>query len=144
MPNIIDVILHTNKYFTQTFAVINESPKFLYERKGNCLVASDDGFYSTYFYDAPSKNWRAFAGRTFDIPMKDGTIIKANGQWWDGQHQQNAPEPIVDIGAATIKELEKCYVFCSGHTSKAKFDKWMAENEPSTDYWKYDLRRKLK
>lgn len=140
MPNIIDVIIH-GKY-EQVFVVLDRMPKFTYERRGNCLVAEDDGCYNTYYYERPtSERFRAFAGRKFDIPMKDGTVEKASGQWWDGKHHEAATEPIVDVGINTIAGLHSCYVFMSGHISKAKFDDWMSHNKPATNYNKYDKRR---
>jgi len=145
MPNIVDVIIHSCHGYLeghkQIFVIIDKPVNFLYERKGKYLVASDDGFYSCYEYDRPSKNWEAFGGRKFDIPMKDGTIEKAFGQWWDGGHSQNAPEKIVSIGVGTIEELHKCYVFMGGHISKKKLDEWLSNHEPSTDYDKYDTRK---
>ena len=147
MPEIIDVIIHsTNGFaggdFKQVFLVLDKMPNFIYERKGNCLIASDDGFYDTLYYEKPFGRFKAFAGREFDIPLKDGTVEKATGQWWDGKHQENAPEPIVSVGYSTIEQLHRCYVFSGGHISKAKLDKWMEMNEPSTDYRKYDMRLK--
>lgn len=147
MPEIIDVIIHrTNGFaggdFNQVFVVVDKMPNFVFERKGNCLTASDGGFYETYYYERPFGRFQAFCGRAFDIPLKDGTVEKAHGQWWDGKHQENAPEPIVSIGYSTIEQLQRCYVFVGGHISKAKFDKWMETNEPSTNYRKYEKRRK--
>jgi hypothetical protein len=141
MPKIIDVIHHFpksyNGEFRQDFVVLDKLPEFLYEKKGVCLIASDDGFYDCLFYDTPGKNWKAFAGREFDLKMKDGTIIHASGQWWDGKHQENAPEPIVRVGIGTIEGLGKCNVFSSGHISKVKYEEWLSKNTPSNDYYKY-------
>lgn len=147
MPNIIDVIRHSTKFaggLTQGFIVLDKMPEFIYERRGNCLVAADDGFYDCLHYDKPSKNWKAFAGREFDLKMKDGTIEHAYGQWWSGKHQENAPELIISLGMNTIEELHKCYVFCSGHVSKAKYDAWLSCNTPSDNYYKYDKNRMIK
>ena len=145
MPNIVDVIVHslygTLEGHKQLFVVIDFPLNFLYERKGKYLVAHDDGFYSCYEYGECSPGWQAFAGRKFDIPMKDGSIVKAFGQWWDGGHAKNAPEHIVPIGVATIPQLHSCYVFSAGHISKAKLDEWLSHNEPSTEYHKYDKER---
>ncbi len=138
MPEIKDVIIHGS--YKQVSVVLDEMPKFLYERRGNCLFASDDGFYDCYYYDRPSKNWQAFAGRKFDIPMKDGSIERAYGQWWDGKHQENTTEPITHIGIATIEKLDSCYVFSSGNISIAKLEAWLEKNESSTEYYKYDKR----
>lgn len=138
MPEIKDIIIHGE--YKQMSIVLDEMPKFLYERRGNCLVASDDGFYGCYFYDRPSKNWEAFAGRKFDISMKGGTIEHAHGQWWDGKHQENAPEPIVNAGISTPDKLASCYVFMSSHISQKKVEAWLQQNKPASDYYKYKKR----
>ena len=144
MPKILDVICHRPsgafKGQKHLFLIVDKLPEFLYERKGNCLVASDDGFYNTYFYDSPGPNWKAFAGRKFDIPMKDGSVEKAYGQWWDGKHQENAPEPIISVGVNTLEELGKCYVFCGAHISADKLARWKRKHKQSTDYYKYAQR----
>jgi hypothetical protein len=145
MSEIVDVIIHSchgaYKGFKQTFVVIDRPLHFFYEHKGNCLVASDNGWYSSFYYERPVKNWQAFGGRKFDIPMKDGTVIRATGEWWDGKHQENAPEEIASVGMATIDQLNTCYVFSSGYVSKVKLDTWLNENAPCTVYDWYDTRR---
>lgn len=137
MPKIIDVIITKN---SQIFLILDEMPEFKYERRGNCLVASYDGFYNTYYYYRPGRHWKAFAGREFDIPMKDGTVEHAFGQWWDGKQQENAPEKIVHVGYKTIDKLKECYVFIGGHVSKKKLEDWLSKNKPSENYYKYDIR----
>ena len=51
MPKIIDVINHRNKYCNQLCLVIDEWPKFEYERKGQMLIAKHDGFLKFLKYD---------------------------------------------------------------------------------------------
>ena len=81
---IIDMIDHRNKYGTQQYLVLNREPVFLYERKCDWLIAEDCGFFDFYHYKRPSGSFYAFAGRKFDIPLKDGSVEKAYGQWWHG------------------------------------------------------------
>lgn len=139
MPKIQDVIRIESQYYgVQFFVVLDTMPEFVYERKGNNLVASDDGFYDCLFYERPTKYSKAFGGREFELPMKDGSVIKASGQWWDGGYSDNAPEEIIPVGINTIAGLHHCYVFSSGHISKEKLARWLDENEPSGDYHKYD------
>ena len=102
MPKIIDVIIH-GKY-KQISVVLDSMPVFLYERKGNRLEAEDDGFYNSYGFETPSKRWKAFAGRKFDIPLKDGTVEKAFGQWWDVD-PKDLREETVNVGIGTIEML---------------------------------------
>jgi hypothetical protein len=75
--------------------------------------------------------------------MKDGTAIHAHGQWWDGHHQENAPEPIVQVGIGTLENLTRCYVYSGGRVSKKKLDAWLASNASSSDYYKYDKRSEV-
>jgi len=145
MPEIVDIIIThctgVHKGFKQVFVIIDKPLNFLYERRSDCLVANDDGFYSSYFYERPDVQWKAFGGRPFDIPMKDGTTEKAYGQWWDGRHSENAPEPIVQVGVATLDELLECYVFTSGYISKIKLENWLRKNVPTSDYYWYEQHR---
>lgn len=143
MPNIIDVILHKNAYGTQTMFVLDKMPEFKYKefktKRGTRALLSKDGIFSSlYYYDRPTKNFQAFAGRKFDIPMEDGSIIEASGQWWDG-----SPENTTSVGISTIEKLEECYVFFSSNVEEDKF-KQITENwnKPSNNYHKYDKRDK--
>lgn len=142
MPKIIDVILHeVPKYeLTQVFVVVDESPKFLFERNGDRLDSHHDGFYESYKYDRPTANMKAFAGREFELNLTSGDVVKCSGQWWSTMPKPD--EPIVSVGVGTIESLERCYVFCGAYISKAKLDAWLESNTPSTDYYKYDKNRK--
>ena len=142
MPNIVDVIIHGPYY--QISVVIDVNPKMVYERKRNLLVAEDDGFWDCLAFETPSKNWQAFGGRKFDILMKDGSVEHAHGQWWAYWATGIAPYPTESLGIATLEDLRKCYVFCSGIISTAKLDDWLSKNTPSTDYYKYDRQHEDK
>ena len=136
---IIDVINHQNKHFMQQFLVLNHEPQYLYERKEIWLIGEDSGFFSFYKYDRPSVGFFAFAGRKFDIPLKNGSIEKAYGQWWDA-----TPDDyyglIYETGYGTLDSLSKCNVFCSVRVDRLIVDKWLAENKPSNNYNRYDKR----
>ena len=80
MIKIIDIIHHKNKYGVQVFHVVNRLPKFLYERDGSWLIGENSGFFNFYYHETPSKWAKAFAGREFEIPLKNGDTISANGQ----------------------------------------------------------------
>lgn len=141
MPNIVDVLIHKNSYDDQIFLVIDTPLNFIYERKGNFLGAEDGGFYDCLGYEHSNFS-KAFAGREFDIPMKDGTKIHATGQWWSVYPIEFFQDvDIVSVGAATLEELNKCYVFSSAKILKSKLDGWLASNKPSYDYRKYDKTR---
>ena len=139
MPNVIDIILHKNKYSTQWFVVLDEDPVFIHERRGNFLIAEDSGFFNFYKYEKCGESWKAFAGRKFDIPMIDGSVEKAYGQWWNC-----VPDDYIGLlcspGVRTVDGLAKCNVFCSCYADPEIINAWLAENEPSNNYNKYDAR----
>ena len=67
--------------------VVNKRPTLVYRRVGRNVIYGTDGlFYQCYKYEKPSKNWKAFAGRKFEITLEDGEIVKCKGQWWDAGH----------------------------------------------------------
>lgn len=139
MSEIIDVILMKGPYSDNhhAYIVLDRKPDFRYERIGNDLFAQDDGFFNCYGYERPDERWKAFGGAKFDIPMKDGSVIQAYGQWWDVSPRKHAGVDIVSCGVATLESLSQCYVFQAGHVSRNKLDAWMSTNEPARDYNKY-------
>lgn len=139
MSNIIDIIVHSHKYGSQVMVVLDEPLSFVYEREGDYLIAEDGGFFSFYGYSPPTSCFQAFGGRKFEIPMKDGSIIEATGEWWDCT-PPNYDGRVYSWGVSSIDELNECYVFCSGYVDKTLADKWLAKNEPSNNYYKYDKR----
>lgn len=138
---IIDMILHKNKYGTQTFVVLNRSPNFLYQRKQNLLIAEDSGFFSFYKYERPSEMFQAFAGRKFEIPLENGEKIQASGQWWDVVPKEYY-DLLYQVGSATIDNLNNCYVFSSSYVDKKLIDDYLENNDPSNNYYKYCKRDK--
>jgi len=130
-----DIILHNS----QLFLIMEREPDFKYERKGNWLIAEDSGFYSFFCYGKPSRGSQAFGGRRFDIPLSNGEIIQADGQWWDGKPE--GYDHVMSIGVATVAQLERCYVFCFGKVERSLIDEWLKNNEPSNDYYKYEKKR---
>lgn len=138
---IVDIIHHKNKYTTQEMLVLDRMPVFLYERKGRYLIAEDSGFFNFYGYEACSPGWEAFGGSKFDIPLIDGTIIKAFGQWWDSM-PKDYRGLLCSPGISTADRLAKCNVFNGGNVDPEIRDAWLANNEPSNNYHRYDSRHK--
>ena len=131
---IIDIIHHKNKYDTQIFHVIDRMPNFLYERKDGWLIGEDSGFFNFYYYNSPWGGFKAFAGREFTIPMKDGSVIEANGQWWDGI-KPDYQGLLSNVGIGTPAKLAECNVF-----SGMWVDPHIIRHtiNPSNNYLKYD------
>lgn len=133
---IIDIIHHKNKYGTQIFHVLERMPLFIYERKGNYLIGEDSGFFNFYGYEAPFGRFKAFAGRKFDIPMKDGSLIRANGQWWDSV-PPDYNGLLVRVNIGTVEALNKCNVFCGIMADPCILKQ---TTDPSNNYHKYDKK----
>ena len=136
---IIDFIKHKNAYSHQYFLVVDREPEYLYEKKGNWLIGEDSGFFNFYYHEAPSSNFQAFAGRSFDIMMKDGSTIKACGQWWHGV-PNDFSDLVYNFGCNTPENLHSCNVFRSGSVDKDIVDNWLLGNEISNNYNRYNKR----
>lgn len=143
---IVDMIDHRNAYGTQHMLVLNRYPQCLFERHGSLLIGNDDCIFRFFKYEGvgvhdPS-HWKAFGGDEFDIPMADGSIERANGQWWDFIGKDYA-DLTYSYGMNTIEELHVCPVFMGGlHIDRKIVDEWREHNEPSNNYHKYDKRNK--
>ena len=145
--NIIDVIAKKTPYSQHThyYVVVDRKPVFVYRRgdeeashghrKQRRLLAHDSGFYS-FMVERPGTT-DAFAGRKFTINLDDGGTLECNGHVWD-EFDPSRPEPVAEVGVATVDDLEKCYVFCGGKISVAKLQAWLDVNKPSGRYYKYD------
>ncbi len=133
---IIDIIHHKNKCATQIFHVIDRMPSFFYERDSTWLIGEDSGFFNFYYHEQPSGRFKAFAGRGFIIPMKDGSKIEAKGQWWDGV-KPDYQELLCRVAVGTPKKLARCNVF-SGMLVDPHIIRHVIN--PSNNYNKYDKR----
>ncbi|WP_323141313.1 hypothetical protein [Massilia phyllosphaerae] len=139
---IIDVIAKPYMTGSKTicyYVVVDRAPTYVYRRDGNYLTAHDSGFYDFMQIDPGSRG--AFAGRTFTIALTDGSQLECDGQVW-------SVGPIGDIdavqvGVATLEQLEHCYCFLGGYVLREKLQAWLAVNKPSADYYKYDPRETL-
>jgi len=103
-----------------------------YEKHGSLLIGSDEQgiFYDCLYYDRPSPHMKAFAGREFDLHMKDGTVTHCNGQYWYGhvaEAEKVVREEIAEIGASTKEELKQCFCFTSRNISKRRLDEMLEE-----------------
>lgn len=138
MPSIIDAILLKPYGLNSYYLILDKMPEFTFERHGKYLIAEEDGFFARYGYESPGPSWSAFGGRKFDIPLKDGTVEHACGQWWWCAPLISANQgPITPVGIATIEKLRQCYVFQSANISTQKLDEWLSAHEASADYYKY-------
>lgn len=139
MSKIVDVILHSSDKIVQVMVVVDKLPEFKYEmikdtnawgKSTNFLYAEDGPFSSAY--EGPHGSG-AFGGRKFDIPMKDGSVTKASGQWWDA-YPQSKGKGRTSIGYGTIEGLSDCNVFSAGTIDACHILDWVKNNDPSNNY----------
>ena len=82
MKNKILAVVGTNN---SESLVLKYKPKLKYTQyEYHTIIGTDGIFIDAYFYDCPSKGFKAFCGREFEIKLENGNIVKCNGQWWDG------------------------------------------------------------
>lgn len=126
--------------------VLNKHPQIKYERHGGYLFGLDEHgiFVNVYKYETPIGRFVAFAGREFDIPMEDGTVIKAKGQWWDAGGNELAKALGSEIVSATVntkEDLSKCYVFYELKADANEYQK--LRNTYSGKVYDYDEYKKI-
>ena len=114
------------------FCFVFDEPvgQLTYEKHGSLMIGSDGHFYDCLYYDRPTPNMRAFAGREFDLLMKDGTTTHCNGQYWYGhigEAEKVVGEEIAEIAASTKEELKRLFVFTSRNISRRRLDEMLEE-----------------
>jgi hypothetical protein len=135
-----DVLYYSSQYGQHWYLILDRMPAPLFERKGNWLIGEDSGFFKFYAYEAPGPGWKAFGGSKFDIPLKDGSVEHAYGQWWDYKPADFEPTTRA-YGMATKAALAHCHVFTGGfHVDQVLVDDWLQQHEPSNNYNKYNPR----
>lgn len=137
----VEAVVMSNK---RECLVLDKDPVIKYERYGNHLLGLDEYgiFCNCYYHQRPSGSWEAFAGRKFDIPMADGTIEKAYGQWWSGGEgffTETLGARVVDCATSTIKEMKECYLL---YSFRAVAEEWQKLRDTYSGkvwgYWEFD------
>lgn len=114
--------------------VLNRAPRPLYEFSGKDLIGRDGPFIDVLKYDPPSGRFKAFAGREFDVPMADGSMVKASGQYWSA-----GLKGAVDAAWGTESGLKNCYVFKSGSWDADALAELRSEYTGEVfPYWAYE------
>lgn len=130
--------------------VVDEIPELTYEKYGTYLIGSDD---SKLLFDCLYQHYdrfkKAFAGREFDLRMKDGTITHCEGQYWSGRTQECAKLIGIELGEITIQTLDalkECYVFTRYQVNLSVYRSMVSDffaKNPGYEifgYWEYDNR----
>lgn len=130
------------KFNDEKAIVFDEMPGLLYSEHNTCLIGEGGIFYDFLIYERPGKNWRAFAGRKFELPLKCGGVVECSGQWWDG-HNAEALEMVkaemLRIVCATPSSLCSCYVYGSRYADKNALIYLLKQYKgPVYEYWDYE------
>jgi len=111
------------------FVVFDEIPEITYEKIGNNYIGSainsNGDIIASHFLKRESFG-DAFGGREITLKMKDGSVKKIKDYWFDHGSYKGHGE-FVGIGAGTIEELQKCYVYFGYNINKNTFEKMMDE-----------------
>lgn len=111
------------------YVMFDEIPKMTYENDGANFVGSITDDYGRIVFSEYLKyeSWQgahAFGGRELILTMKDGTIKKVKNNWFDAGYFSGHGE-FINIGAGTLKTLQKCFVFCSYNINVNTFNKML-------------------
>ncbi len=141
MTKIIDVLGLKSSWTERIhyYVVVDELPALKYERHGNLLLAEHDGFFDALMESHETTG--SFGGRDLSWEMTDGSTVTNRGHIWAVGHPRS--KELVNIGVATLADLDRCYVFLGGHVLKTKLEEWIRDNGVSMDYHKYDKRRSM-
>lgn len=155
-PKIVDVIAQKSPYSDRVhyYVIVDQPVRYVYTpspvtpdmhhdafiRPGQTFFLGRCGDFFDYLSGTGRKG-QAFAGSEFDIELVDGSKFHCAGDVWSCCRRKDDPVTI-DVGVATLAELEKCYVFCGGNILRETLETWLAANAPSDDYYKHDKKRK--
>ena len=135
-------ILAVVKFNEGEALVLDRKPELTYRSDGWHITGTDGLFCACYFYETPYPNWRAFAGRQFEITLEDGTVVKCSGQFWDGvkeEHRKQLGGEPIRVTAASVDELKKCFVFYGYYAIPSAYAKLRKTYKgPIYDYWDYE------
>src|SRR5260221_3119339 len=137
------IVLAIVKFNSGVALVLDEDPKLVYNKYDYTIVGTDGCFCEGLFYERPSENWQAFAGRKFDIQLENGEVEHCTGQWWRGLSTKAISilgETPISVTARSLSALKECYVFCGYWAIKSEYNKLIAAYDaPIYDYWDYDV-----
>lgn len=121
------------------YVMFDEIPKKTYRKVGADYVGTckdKDGniLFSHYLKKGSSG---AFAGSTLTLDMEDGSKQEIKDYWWDAGPYSEHGE-FISIGAATLEDLQKCYVYFSMYISVPLFQNLLDEYLKTNNFEKYD------
>ena len=109
--------------------VFDEVPEITYEEiRGNYVGSTTDlegNIIASHFLKR-ERFGKAFAGREIKLKMKNGSTKIIKDYWFDHGSCKDHGE-FIGIGAGTVKELKRCYVYFSYNINKDTFEKMINE-----------------
>ncbi len=128
------------KYGTHYYCVFDEIPEVTYEKVGlNYEGSAEDENGNVIFSNMLGYEGMpgAFGGRELTLKMKDGSEKKIKDHWWDWGHCRKHGE-FTDIGAGTIKDLQRCYVYCGMNINTHAFQLMLEDYYSREKEYGYD------
>jgi len=113
------------KMVTPTSACKDEYEKFVFAGREFLIGSDENGVFYDVLYHRKESGPKAFGGREFSLPMKDGGTFKTDGWWWDGGLPVAARMLGIEMGGVTIQDrpsLEKCFVFTARYMDVKMFN----------------------
>lgn len=109
--------------------MFDEIPEITYEKIGSDYVGSavdSDGCIIASEFLGYERFGDAFGGREITLKMKDGTVSKIKDHWFDwGWYKPHGD--FIGIGAGTLEDLQRCYVYFNYNINKEKFSAMIEE-----------------
>jgi len=122
--------------------VLDRAPILEYTKVGRSLYGTDGLFYQCYQFERPAPGWKAFAGREFDITLKNGKVIHCNGQWWEGGYEKLEKLLDITLSLATYRSidgLKNCFVFGGSCADATQYEAFVNSFEgPLYGYHEYE------
>lgn len=107
-------VLAVVKFNDNEALVLDKLPELKYQLSNRCITGTDGLFAKCLYYEAPFGRFKAFAGCEFEINLADGSVVKCNGQYWDGIMNEHIKVLGFNPGRITVNSidaLKTCYVF---------------------------------
>lgn len=121
------LVIDKRPYYVYSTRELKEEEKMHWERhKRQYLYWSKrTPFLSSFVHDPNSKD--AFGGSPVTIRVREGGTKTFKGDLWSAGQSLVNPN-CMSVGAATKKQLEKCYVFFGSYIDKDFFANWLDNN----------------
>lgn len=130
----------TKSIYDHYYAVFDIVPEITYEKVGLNYIGSaidSEGRIIASRYLGYERFKGAFGGRELKLKMKDGSIKKIKDYWYDWGWCKEHGE-FVGIGAGTLDDLQRCYVYCSYNINKKVFESMIEDYLKKDRLYGYD------